>query len=276
MTSLNANSGSRHDDTSKSGQTKAEESELFSGQKTLAMNDSGTNHSSLPARPGEDTSDIVSNTSAATSSLPGYVSSDAASGVSAEFLGHLNSPNIDEDKYPNIEEDTPAAAALRANAEVQVRRAAKLARKIHVQSAKNIVKKVTRQGIGNKRGKPPRIPPHRTEEEDGAIYMVEEESDEEAEVEEEEKEEEKHEDNGAPAREVAFGTVNDGRVSTDVKQSFALIGADHDKVPAEVLTGTLETGKKCEFALCVILIFSLILSKLMSCEKYFLLVIRMI
>mmetsp|Transcript_9337 Transcript_9337/g.13703 ORF Transcript_9337/g.13703 Transcript_9337/m.13703 type:complete len:860 (-) Transcript_9337:64-2643(-) len=61
---------------------------------------------------------------------------------------------------PHIDDNTPAAEALRANAEVSVRKINKLARSIHVQSVRKIVKKATfRAKSGNVRGKPPRVPP---------------------------------------------------------------------------------------------------------------------
>lgn len=59
-----------------------------------------------------------------------------------------------------IEDNTPAADALRANANVRVSLAGKAARAVNMQVVRKIVKKATLTSkSGNVRGKPPRIPP---------------------------------------------------------------------------------------------------------------------
>jgi hypothetical protein len=61
---------------------------------------------------------------------------------------------------PVIEEDTEAAEALRANANVKVRKMGKVMRGVGAQSVRNLVKCATLRGqSGNRHGKPPRIPP---------------------------------------------------------------------------------------------------------------------
>jgi hypothetical protein len=60
----------------------------------------------------------------------------------------------------NIDADSPAAAALRANAQIHVSSVGKAARAVQLQSVRRVFKRAT--GItksGNKKGKPPRIPP---------------------------------------------------------------------------------------------------------------------
>ena len=59
-----------------------------------------------------------------------------------------------------IKEGTPAAEALRANADVRVTRFDKVARRLHAQTMRRILKRniLLRPGSGDKRGKPPRIP----------------------------------------------------------------------------------------------------------------------
>jgi hypothetical protein len=60
----------------------------------------------------------------------------------------------------NIDADSPAAAALRANAQIHVSSVGKAARAVQLQSVRRALKRAT--GItksGKKKGKPPRIPP---------------------------------------------------------------------------------------------------------------------
>ena len=57
-----------------------------------------------------------------------------------------------------IEDGTPAAEALRANADVKVTKVGKAARFLHVQNVRKSAKKILHVGTGVKRGKPPRIP----------------------------------------------------------------------------------------------------------------------
>ena len=61
-----------------------------------------------------------------------------------------------------IEDGTPAAEALKANAQIKVTKVGKAARYINAQTIKRLVKKTkvwgNRKGSGNKRGKPPRVP----------------------------------------------------------------------------------------------------------------------
>jgi 1-phosphatidylinositol-4-phosphate 5-kinase len=57
-----------------------------------------------------------------------------------------------------IEEGTPAAEALRANADVKVTKVGKVARYLQVQAVRKTAKNVFHVGSGAKRGKPPRVP----------------------------------------------------------------------------------------------------------------------
>lgn len=61
---------------------------------------------------------------------------------------------------PYIEEDSPAALALRANAEVHIGKMSKVARSINAQALRRVVKRASmRNHFGKVRGKPPRVPP---------------------------------------------------------------------------------------------------------------------
>jgi len=97
---------------------------------------------------------------------------------------------------PEIEDDTEAAEALRANAQIKVGKISKAARSINAQTVRKLVKRASLRGnAGIKRGKPPRIPPglavagqqqaHQQpqvslirEEDENQIYVVQEEEDE--------------------------------------------------------------------------------------------------
>jgi hypothetical protein len=80
------------------------------------------------------------------------IETDDASEILAELVGKTAVINIDD--------DSPAAAALRANAKIHVSSVGKAARAVQLQSVRRVLKRAT--GItksGNKKGKPPRIPP---------------------------------------------------------------------------------------------------------------------
>ena len=92
---------------------------------------------------------------------------------------------------PEIEDDTEAAEALRANAQVKVGKVSKAARGINAQTVRKLVPSLRNRGL--KRGKPPRVPPglaasaqHQLQHpdhlvldsEDNQIYAVQEEDDE--------------------------------------------------------------------------------------------------
>ncbi len=92
---------------------------------------------------------------------------------------------------PEIEEDTEAAEALRANAQIKVGKVSKAARGINAQTVRKFVKVASLRGHGIKRGKPPRVPPglaaavqHQQPDqlvidaEGNQIYAVKEEDDE--------------------------------------------------------------------------------------------------
>jgi len=82
----------------------------------------------------------------------GYLPSDQRPGIPGELLAHLIDAEIDD--------DTEAGEALRANANIKIGKAVKLARGLGLQSTRKLMKRVSLTGrSGNKRGKPPRIPP---------------------------------------------------------------------------------------------------------------------
>jgi hypothetical protein len=61
---------------------------------------------------------------------------------------------------PYIEDDSPAAEALRANAQIHIGKMSKVARSINAQALRKMVKKASmRQHFGKVKGKPPRVPP---------------------------------------------------------------------------------------------------------------------
>lgn len=101
-------------------------------------------------------------------------SSDAPSVLSSD--GHYQ---IIEYDYPyeslNIQDDSPAAEALRANATIKVSKSAKAARAVHMQSVRRVLKRATgKPKTGNRKGKPPRVPPHscnfESDDEQSVVY----------------------------------------------------------------------------------------------------------
>jgi hypothetical protein len=80
------------------------------------------------------------------------IETDDTSEILAEVVGKTAVINIDD--------NSPAAEALRANAKIHVSSVGKAARAVQLQSVRRVLKRAT--GItksGNKKGKPPRIPP---------------------------------------------------------------------------------------------------------------------
>jgi hypothetical protein len=85
-------------------------------------------------------------------------------GIELQFLPPDQRPGLPGDLLaqlvePEIEEDTEAAEALRANASIKVGKVGKVARSVNAQTVRKFVKRATLRGHGNKRGKPPRVPP---------------------------------------------------------------------------------------------------------------------
>jgi 1-phosphatidylinositol-4-phosphate 5-kinase len=85
-------------------------------------------------------------------------------GIELQFLSPDQRPGLPGDLLaslvePEIEDDTEAAEALRANASIKVGKLGKVARSVNAQTVRKLAKKATLRGHGNKRGKPPRIPP---------------------------------------------------------------------------------------------------------------------
>jgi hypothetical protein len=207
---------------------------LSPGQNVRLLSDRGDHMQGSPQvkserlpSPPEDSDSVehdftTSPTASKDGSFPLFIPIDTVPSIPSEFLSLTN---------PSIDEDTPAAAALRANAEVHVNAAAKLARKIHVQTVRNIVKKATKRGMGNKRGKPPRIPPKQQVSDDGEIYIVEEENEESS----------NSSDDSSQEKD-----KNQGPSSYIVEKDRTIIFDNVEQLPSEVLAATMETGKKCK------------------------------
>lgn len=107
-------------------------------------------------------------------------SSGHSSSGQYEVIEYEESEEIElPDVTPAIEDNTPAAEALRANANVRVSRMVKVARATNIQTVRKLVKRATlttRSGIA--RGKPPRIPDNDDEDssEDEGLEPINEES----------------------------------------------------------------------------------------------------
>jgi 1-phosphatidylinositol-4-phosphate 5-kinase len=98
-------------------------------------------------------------------------SSDKASSAFSDGIYEVIEYDLDAEQDNNTEyclkageitihKDSPAAAALRANAEVKVPAYSKAARAVHMQTVRRALKRA--RGGGNRKGKPPRAPPPNT------------------------------------------------------------------------------------------------------------------
>ena len=176
----------------------------------------------------------------------GYLPPDQRPGLPTELLGHLQIVD------PEIGDDTEAAEALRANATVKVGKVGKVARSVGAQSVRKVAKRLTlRAQSGNRRGKPPRIPPGMTvsqmEAMDAAILAVAEASKEEDSA---SSEFSAAHDQEKPVliSDVNFSERNEGE-RYDVDASKARAPKEHahsdaKDIPHEVTAGTMEAGRK--------------------------------
>lgn len=86
-------------------------------------------------------------------------------GIEMQFLPPDQRPGLPNDLLatvsvePEIEDNTEAAEALRANASIRVGKMGKVARSVNAQTVRRFFKTATLRGHGPKRGKPPRVPP---------------------------------------------------------------------------------------------------------------------
>eukprot|EP00536_Pseudo-nitzschia_multiseries_P001746 jgi/Psemu1/250955/estExt_Genewise1Plus.C_220109 len=147
---------------------------------------------------------------------------------------------------PEIEEDTEAAEALRANSRVKVGLMSKAARAINAQSVRKLVKRASLRGNGMRRGKPPRVPPglaagnhHMRRDSDGnQIYSLEEvieESDGDS------------FDLSTPGIPAVVSTPTNGKNSEiDGEERVKLTAHEDDDIdiPKEVVAETMDVGRK--------------------------------
>lgn len=98
-------------------------------------------------------------TSAAASLLPSLSNSPTRS-TGDEDHEFTTEELLEQIVNPYIEDDSPAAAALRANAEIHIGKMSKVARSINAQALRKFVKRASmRSHFGKVKGKPPRVPP---------------------------------------------------------------------------------------------------------------------
>ena len=126
-----------------------------------------------------------------------------------------------------IEDNTPAAEALRASASVRVSRVGKAARAVHMQAVRRLVKRATLTGKqGVVKGKPPRLPPRQRMDGD---------ADELSDLDEEDEDYEDVE-------------PSENEPSHSAHQDMSSAHYDGEPVvPDDVVQGTAEAGRKCMF-----------------------------
>ena len=189
---------------------------------------------------------------------------------------------------PDYEDDTEAAEALRANAQIKVGKMSKAARSINAQTVRKFVKTVAMvRGNGVKRGKPPRIPPSHAgagqqqqqqqqqqqeddhqpqiplirDEDENQIYAVQEEDDESNDEEEDDTSASGtpfHEDDGVTEHDpngVSPFNESKGSIFKEKEDIGNFLTPDlagewvEEDIPKEVVAETLDVGRKLMGAL---------------------------
>lgn len=179
----------------------------------------------------------------------GYLPPDHRPGLPAELLTHLVETEIGD--------DTEAAEALRANASVKVRKMGKVARSVGVQSVRKVAKRLTLRGqSGNRRGKPPRIPPGMTasqlETHEAMMLAVQEAELEDNSLDSGEGKREHHDERSGPSREGQSLLISDINMSerhheaegSKSKRRHSSVAEEGKDIPAEVVAATMEAGRK--------------------------------
>ena len=148
----------------------------------------------------------------------------------------------------SIQEDSPAAEALRANAEIQVSSLGKAARAVHMQSVRRALKRAALKGRSNRKGKPPRVPyghPRGEEEEEDYVYSSGAEDEEVCSVpsvvkgplsEIDEEQRSGHDDDGGEGGD----TSGKEDVGEQEEEDDATAPKDHPVTPKRIIPGTPE------------------------------------
>jgi len=167
----------------------------------------------------------------------GYLPPDQRTGLPSELLTHL----VDTE----IGDDTEAAEALRANASIKVGKVGKVARSVGAQSVRKVAKRLTLRGqSGNRRGKPPRIPPGMTasqmENLEGVIMQAVAEGSLE-----EDDESIQSEDIRGEEPQLMIADINMTEEANKSKSIHQATPEDGGKdIPVEVVAATMEAGRK--------------------------------
>jgi 1-phosphatidylinositol-4-phosphate 5-kinase len=172
----------------------------------------------------------------------GYLPPDQRPGLPTELLTQLQLAD------PEIDDDTEAAEALRANATVKVGKVGKVARSVGAQSVRKVAKRLTLRGqSGNRRGKPPRIPPGMTispmEAADAAILVVAEASKEDDDSVESALSGPHNQEIPAMSAEMHMPERHDADGSK-FRAHTAQAHLDIKDIPLEVTAATMEAGRK--------------------------------
>lgn len=158
----------------------------------------------------------------------------------------------------SIQKDSPAAAALRANAGVHVSSMGKAARAVHMQSVRRVLKRAAgKPKSGNKKGKPPRVPPklllssstvsptyqqHHPYNEDNSLLEDDDESDDDEEEDDYSSESSHNQSQSSEEDKISLESDNENRRNKVKEQTQLDREAMH--IPDGVTPGTVEAGKK--------------------------------
>jgi len=194
---------------------------------------------------------------------------DAAAGDDSPSNDDGNNDLFQELGAVSIQEDSPAAEALRANADIHVSSLGKAARAVHMQSVRRALKRAALKGRSNRKGKPPRVPyGHHNEEaaaelEEDYVYSSGAEDEEVcsvpsvvkgplSEIDEEQRSHDDGEEGGESGHETDGDEEDDDATAPKdhpVTPKRIIPGtpehpADMSHIPDGVAPGTVEAGKK--------------------------------
>jgi 1-phosphatidylinositol-4-phosphate 5-kinase len=175
----------------------------------------------------------------------GYLAPDQRAGLPTELLTHL----VDTE----IADDTEAAEALRANAGVKVGKVGKIARSVGAQSVRKVAKRLTLRGQnGNRRGKPPRIPPGMTASQFASVQGAEAmmlavaEAAEDGSMDSESINGFQEQDNDLGPHDIDDSMVAEfeGEGSKSRRFRHSSVAEDGKDIPVEVVAATMDAGRK--------------------------------
>lgn len=143
----------------------------------------------------------------------------------------------------SIQEDSPAAAALRANASVHVSSMGKVARAVHMQTVRRVLKRAAgKSTFGNIRGKPPRVPPKKVSA-SLTSYPEKDEFDEDSDEDEDDDDDDEVDDG-----EIDHDNKNKNSKREDDAEKDEIVWSEPMSLPSKQIEQLREAVNKCNIA----------------------------